>query len=202
MPLAGASSSGVAAVRYGLCGALVDLFLATMGASSSTVRRGPPAVSPDGSPVTAVTGTSSTEQLGKRRRACTGEGIDALLPKRGDSPGNTSLSGARLEPAVPLENHGPEPDAAVETTRQFRGVSRVPRGGPSWRPRPCGRRRSRTRRSDLRPASRRQPRDSRRPRRAPVPHMGYPKLTARFRAARESTESPTGPPESASAQTR
>src|SRR5215213_3056101 len=113
MRSAGPSSSGVAAVRYGLRGALVDLFLTTMGASSST-RLSSAAGSVTGrlNPVRAIIETSSTEQLGKRRRACTGKGIDALPPKRGDSPGNTRLSGARLEPAVPLETRGPAADGA------------------------------------------------------------------------------------------
>jgi hypothetical protein len=51
-------------------------------------------------------GTSSTEHLGKRRRACTGKSINTLLPKRGDSPRTRSVPGARRERAQPLETRG------------------------------------------------------------------------------------------------
>jgi hypothetical protein len=63
-------------------------------------------------PVTVIIGTSSTENLGKRRRACTGKSIDTLLPKRSDSPRTRSLPGARLERALPLETRGPETEVS------------------------------------------------------------------------------------------
>src|SRR3954453_15884771 len=95
MRLAGLRSSGVPDFRYGLGGALVDLFLTTMG--GLLVNRSSSAAGSVTGRIQTGQGdhrNSSTEQLGKRRRACTGKGIDPLLPKRGDSPGKHSLSGA------------------------------------------------------------------------------------------------------------
>src|SRR4051812_39221536 len=108
MRSAGPSSSGVSAVRYGLRGALVDLFLATIGVSSSTVRRRPPAMSPDGS-------TRSRRSSGPPRPSSTeeasglhGEGHRCPPAQARRLTRKVRLSGPRLEPAVPLETRGPE----------------------------------------------------------------------------------------------
>ena len=89
----------------------------------------PPAASPDGpTPITVVIGTPSTERLGRRRQACTEEGITPSCPTEATHP-NAKPTGPGLErlgrtlsawptgadlvasedlPRVSGDSHGPE----------------------------------------------------------------------------------------------